>query len=147
MIRFFSGFDRVGWALGQLSLASACTTLAPNGAGLPPTAVQLVAPQIYRDWHLKTEACSGRIGEFSTIQFYVVPGVDSFPTEEGAKVGWWILEGGTSRIVLAGNLASQELVVRHEMLHALLQRAGHPTEYFVDRCHLTWESWNSDRGE
>jgi hypothetical protein len=145
--RYRGRLNQVGRKLGVLALTSACTTLAPSESSLPPGTVRLAEPEIYRDWYQKTEACSGRTGEFSTIQFYVVPGVDSFPTEEGAKVGWWILDGGTNRIVLAGNLASQELVVRHEMLHALLQRPGHPTEYFVDRCHLTWESWNSDRGE
>lgn len=33
-------------------------------------------------------------------------------------------------------------VVRHEMLHALLDRGDHPPEYFVSRCGLTWESWD-----
>lgn len=147
MIRCRGWWNQVVWRLGVSVLVSACTTLGPSEISLPPGAVRLAAPEIYRDWHLKTEECSGRTGEFPTIQFYVVPGVDSFSTEEGRKVGWWILEGGINRIVIAGNLAAQEMVVRHEMLHALLQRAGHPPEYFVDRCHLTWESWNSDRGE
>jgi hypothetical protein len=37
-------------------------------------------------------------------------------------------------------------VVRHEMLHALLGRQGHPSEYFVTRCGLTWASWGSQPG-
>jgi len=49
--------------------------------------------------------------------------------------------------VIAGNYAEHEMVVRHEMLHALLQREGHPTDYFVNRCHLTWESWSAAGGE
>jgi hypothetical protein len=55
----------------------------------------------------------------------------------------WNREGRINRIVIAGNYLNHEMVVRHEMLHALLQREGHPTDYFVDRCHLTWETWNS----
>ena len=48
-----------------------------------------------------------------------------------------------ARIVLAGNYETSEMAVRHEMLHHLLDRTGHPPEYFVTRCHLTWDSWNA----
>jgi hypothetical protein len=27
-------------------------------------------------------------------------------------------------------------LVRHEMLHALLQKGSHPTEIFVEACHV-----------
>jgi hypothetical protein len=35
-----------------------------------------------------------------------------------------------------------EMVVRHEMLHDLLGRPGHPDPPFGVGCPLTWESWN-----
>ncbi len=44
-------------------------------------------------------------------------------------------------IVLAGNFANDELVVRHEMLHALIGKDGHPASLFISACHLTWDSW------
>ena len=48
-------------------------------------------------------------------------------------------------IVVAGVFADSEMVVRHEMLHALLDQTGHPDGYFVDKCHLTWQSWGNER--
>jgi hypothetical protein len=127
-------------------LLSACSSLAPSEASLPIGATEIPVSASYQEWHSKTQACSGLSGDFSTIKFYVVPGVDSFPTSQGAKVGEWTSKGGINRIVIAGNYREHEMVVRHELLHALLRREGHPPEYFVDRCHLTWESWNGPQG-
>ena len=91
----------------------------------------------------RREACSGRTGNLATVQFYVVPGVETFETRDGPQVGVWIGEGASHRIVIAGNYQGNEMVVRHELLHTLLRQTGHPEEYFVNRCRLTWESWNS----
>lgn len=123
-------------------LTAACTALAPSEIALPSGAVQIAAPAIYREWLAKTEQCSGRTGDFSTLEFYVVPGVETFPTSDGSKVGEWVTAGRVNRIVIAGNYQGHEMVVRHELLHALLHAEGHPAEYFVNRCQLTWESWN-----
>jgi hypothetical protein len=35
-----------------------------------------------------------------------------------------------------------EMVVRHEMLHDLLGRPGHPDPPFGSGCPLTWATWN-----
>jgi hypothetical protein len=37
-----------------------------------------------------------------------------------------------------------EMVVRHEMLHDLLDRAGHPDPPFGNPCPLTWATWQGD---
>ena len=129
-----------------VGLVSGCSSLSPSEPSLPTGAVAVSAPPVYSEWHQLTQQCSGLSDDFSAIQFYVVPGVDAFPTAEGPKVGLWQREGGVNRIVIAGNYAEHEMVVRHEMLHALLQREGHPASYFVDRCHLTWESWSAAGG-
>jgi hypothetical protein len=128
--------------LGSLAL-SGCAALAPNQVVLPVGAVPVAAPAIYREWYQRTEACSGRSGNLEAVQFYVVPGVETFETRDGPQVGVWIGEGGSHRIVIAGNYQGHEMVVRHELLHTLLRQTGHPEEYFVSRCRLTWESWNS----
>ncbi len=131
-------------ALG--GLLSGCSSLSPSEPSLPAGATEIVAPIAYQEWHAKTEACSGLSGDFSTIKFYVVPGVETFSTKDGSKVGEWTSDGVTNRVVIAGNYQNFEMVVRHELLHSLLRKEGHPPEYFVDRCHLTWESWNGPRG-
>jgi hypothetical protein len=33
------------------------------------------------------------------------------------------------------------MVVRHEMLHDLMRRSGHPNPPFGSGCPLTWETW------
>ena len=129
-----------------VALGTSCATLAPSLSTLPLGAVAMTAPPVYQEWQRSTESCSGLAGDFSATKFYVVPGVNTFATEEGPKVGLWSREGKANRIVLAGNYAEHEMVVRHEMLHQLLGREGHPPEYFVSRCHLTWESWHAATG-
>lgn len=40
----------------------------------------------------------------------------------------------SNRIVLAGKTVATGYIVRHEMLHAIVHRDGHPPVYFQDRC-------------
>jgi len=141
-----SGFRRLPLAallIGLPGLGSGCASLAPSEGGLPLGAVQISPPAVYQDWAQRTRACSGLEGDLSTVQFYVIPGVQTFSTKDGDKVGLWSREGRTDRIVIAGDYENHEMVVRHEMLHALLKQEGHPADLFANRCHLTWETWNS----
>lgn len=103
----------------------------------------MTARSEYQAWFAKTEACAGIVGQLRSVQWFVVPNAETFPTPEGPKVGMWEKSGNAARIVIAGRYASHEMVVRHEMLHHLLDREGHPAEYFVERCHLTWETWSA----
>jgi hypothetical protein len=47
---------------------------------------------------------------------------------------WWVRNG--NRIYLPANALGEEWLVRHEMLHALLQTGTHPPEVFIDACHV-----------
>ena len=129
--------------LGLLGTLAACEVLGPPGA-LPENAQLILPPEEYRAWWNSTEACSGLSGRFGEIEWYVVPGASTIQTDHGPRVGVWSRSSEGTRIVLAGNYAGSELVVRHEMLHALLDRGGHPPEYFEDRCGLTWETWGRE---
>ena len=126
--------------LALLGTLAACETFCPPAA-LPAGAVRLAPPAQYLTWWEATEVCSGRSRSFERLEWYVVPGVRTFSTSAGARVGEWSHSSAGVRIVLADDYADNELVVRHEMLHALLDREGHPAEYFEQRCRLTWESW------
>jgi hypothetical protein len=126
--------------LGILGTLVACEVLGPPDP-LPENAQQILPPVEYEGWWNTTETCSGLDGSFGEIEWYVVPGANTIPTESGPRVGVWSRSSAGTRIVLAGNYAGSELVVRHEMLHALLGRGGHPPEYFENRCRLTWETW------
>ena len=63
---------------------------------------------------------------------FVVPGVDAFPADGRRDNGLWI--DHYRYIVLAEAGLSDSLLVRHEMLHDLLDRADHPAGLFVERC-------------
>ena len=120
-----------------------CSAFAPSEPDLPAGAIPLTAQPAYAAWFERTEACSGLGGQFKQIQWFVVPGAETFATNAGPKVGMWEKAGNTARIIIAGNYVGHEMVIRHEMLHHLLDREGHPPEYFVSRCRLTWESWSN----
>ena len=118
-----------------------CSSFSPGEPELPAGAIPISPRLEFRGWFERTEACSGISGQFQRIQWFVVPGAETFQTSAGPKVGMWEKNGGMARIVIAGRYLEHEMVVRHEMLHHLLDREGHPAEFFVTKCHLTWETW------
>jgi hypothetical protein len=98
------------------------------------------APAMYREWWAKTEACSGLSGDFDQIEWLVVPG-SGFPCSSGQCAGHW---ESKHRIFIAGDWTKNEMVVRHEMLHDLIGRPGHPNPPFGKGCPLTWATWTGD---
>lgn len=123
--------------------AAACGGFEPSQQALPELSVRIEAPASFRGWHAATQACSGLVNDFQAVEWYVVPGVDQFVVDGAPRVGLWQQVDGKSQIVIAGNYVNHEMVVSHEILHHLLGREGHPSELFVERCQLTWESWAS----
>ena len=128
-----------------VALATSCSTTAP-GDSLPEGAVPMEAPAAYAEWWQATESCADLGGSFGRVEWFLVPGVSSFPTEVGEKVGLWVKHGERRQIIIAEGYLEHEMVVRHEMLHDLLSREGHPEPYFAERCHLTWETWQGSTG-
>jgi hypothetical protein len=115
---------------GLLSLALACKeTTAPD---VPSTAVPLVTPARFALWWRLTQACSGTTGDFASVSWYVVPNATTLDFEGEQVNGYWI--GNPDRIVLADAYRDNGLLVRHEMLHALLHHSGHPRSAFVTAC-------------
>ena len=114
-----------------LPLLAACET--PIGPRLPTNAEPFTPPAVYREWWALTEACSGLQGDFTRIAWFRVPGAESIPLADGTLVnGRW--DRVSNRIVLAEESERFGDLVRHEMLHALLQGGGHPRDAFIGRC-------------
>lgn len=126
-----------------IALTAGCASFAPSEPGLPLAAVRFDAPSHFRAWFTRTEACSELRGSFEAIDWYVVPGVDSFLFEDQPRVGMWQRVEGRSQIVIAGNYLDHEMVVSHEILHHLLGREGHPASFFESGCALTWDAWGA----
>lgn len=92
-------------------------------------------PAIYETWWHEVESCSGKTGDFAAISWYYVPGSGGFGVGSGAElVGIW--QPQHHSITLADYVRQDGMVVRHEMLHAILQRADHPGDYFVQKCGI-----------
>jgi hypothetical protein len=114
---------------------------ALTACGFEPSGEEsMSAPTVYREWWAKTEACSGRTGDFDRIRWFEIPG-HSFDCPSGRCVGRWQTDG---RIFVAGDWLQHEMVVRHEMLHALIGHTGHPDLEFRQECRLTWDTWAGD---
>ena len=133
--------DRLAILASVGTLILGCAALEPTSA-LPEGAIQMEAPPSYGTWWDKTEGCAELTGRMDRVTWYVVPGVSTFQTESGEKVGFWTKSAEGTRIILAGDYRDHELVVRHEILPELLGRGGHPARYFRDRCHLTWYTFD-----
>ena len=111
--------------------AWACTSI--TDPPLDPRAVPVQPLSVYARWWSMVESCSGLQGSLSEVSWYEVPGSETveYPGDEASA--YW--SAASSRIVLAGKVTLSGVVVRHEMLHALLRNVkGHPREYFLERC-------------
>ena len=110
-----------------------CTT--PTEPRFPRDAIEIDAPPQFALWWRMTEACSGLRGDLGSIRWYVQTGVDALqiPGNQDGRYGgyWWALG---NRILLTEKAVTQPWLIRHEMLHALIGRVGHPRSQFVDRC-------------
>lgn len=124
---------------------TACDLVDP---WLAPGAEQFAPPAVYERWWSMVESCSGLSRQMGDVPFYVVPGVNRIPLENGDEVAaYWSPAGDW--IVIAEYYQMYGPVVRHEMLHALLRRTGHPRAIFLDRCagvNLCGSSCRSDAG-
>lgn len=124
-MRPFRSFVRA--ALAAVALVAgfiAChgpTEALPLGA----TSLEPLAP--YRTWWQLVEACSGLTGSFDAVNWYVAAVMN--PNDLSVDAVWI---PARNEIVLRD--PTNGGLVRHEMLHALLQRGGHPAEYFGDKC-------------
>ena len=113
------------------SVAVGChDSLAP--ATLPSGSVPMIAPETYARWWAETEACSGRKGTIKRVNWYMVPNSDFFWYGGETYDGYWFRYH--HQIILASASIPDSNVVRHEMLHDLLDDGNHPAEFFQKRC-------------
>jgi len=115
-----------------MSLALACDKATAPDISVPPGAVSLEAPARFALWWRLTQTCAATTGNFAGVSWYVVPNSTTV-TYQGKQVdAYWI--GNPDRIVLADARKNDGPIVRHEMLHALLHRNGHPRDAFLTAC-------------
>ena len=124
---------------------AACRSLVDPD--LPPNAAEFVPPPVYARWWAMTEACSRLSGDLSSISWFEVPGASTVLLDGKPVQGYWSF--ASNRIVIAGTGKLTGDIVRHEMLHALIQARGHPRAKFLEDCGgvvLCTEACISDAG-
>jgi hypothetical protein len=110
-----------------LLLLGACDWFGPS---MPDGAVPFDPPAVYREWWAKTESCSGQRGSFDRVEWWVIE-AHGFECSSGMCAGHW---DGNHGIVIARDWVEDPSIVRHEMLHDLLDDGGHPSPPFGKHC-------------
>lgn len=119
----------------ERALLAAFTILAGCGEGptVPTGAVPLDPPERFRALWAETETCAGKRRPFDAVRWYQVPGAWEVAADDGRPVAAFY-DLGADHVVIAGAYLTSDPLVRHEALHAILDRPGHPEEF--DRCDL-----------
>ena len=109
--------------------ATACTVFP--GSDFPESARPFVPPPQFRVWWEVVEACSGRRAPFDAVSWFQVP-VGELAIRGETAAGAWFVFG--NRIAIVNTWLTGGGLVRHEMLHAILETGDHPKEYFQQKC-------------
>ncbi|MDQ3950217.1 MAG: hypothetical protein M3282_07710 [Gemmatimonadota bacterium] len=113
-----------------LLLLAACE--APAAPVLADGAQRFQPPPAYQLWWEMTLQCSGRRAPLSGVRWYFVPGARTVEVNGERYAGYWSSAGNS--IVLAEEAMLDGSLVRHEMLHSLIDVGSHPREEFLGRC-------------
>lgn len=117
-------------ALAFAGLVAMTCALEPDGA------VPMDTPAHYREIWKQAEACSGLTGDFDRVRWNIVLGHD-FPCNSGKCIGEW---HRPHTITIASDWVTTDWVVRHEILHDLVNSGHWPgdTVLWGVKCHATW---------
>ena len=112
-----------------LALVSCLDPFAP-----PPRTYRFDPPFAYRVAWLEVENCSGLRGDFTRVKWFAIPG-PFFRCAEGNCQGMWVSPHDIYLSDFArSDSAGDYFTVRHEILHDLLGRGGHPPVFRT--CNL-----------
>ena len=113
-----------------MALVAACER--PVAPVLVDGARRFEPPPVYQLWWRMTLDCSGRPVPRSAVRWYFVPGAQLVQVNGQQYAGYWSSAGNS--IVLAEEVVLNGVLVRHEMLHALVGVGDHPRAEFLGRC-------------
>jgi hypothetical protein len=115
--------------IAAVAFATACERIVDPA--LPSTANSFSPPPVYDKWWTMVESCSGVSRPLANVTWFGIPG-SAFQLGSDIVTGYWT--AASNRIVLADSARLDGLVVRHEMLHALIRQSGHPRSAFLEKC-------------
>ena len=118
-----------GLALLSLAIVVCSSATEPK---LPNDAEEFSPPPVYSTWWNMTQACSRLTGSVSGVTWYSTAEVVHDLSTGDVIAGYWV--SGSNRVVLNSSVMMDGGIVRHEMLHALIQHGGHPRSQFLGNC-------------
>lgn len=125
-------FEIVAVLAGSLGLTFCDRLVGLVDPQFPSDAEEFSPPAVYATWWKMTEACSGMTGSLGAITWFKTnQALHNFPSGDPIG-GYWSSFG--NRIVLTNDIVLDGRSVRHEMLHALVRKGGHPRNQFLGNC-------------
>ena len=122
--------QRLFYALSLCLGTAACSDVFEPE--FPPNAVLIPSPPQYRVWWEVVESCSGHTADFNAVRWYRVPIGEGLTVDGESAAGAWF--AAENSIAIGDGWRTVGSLVRHEILHAVLQTGSHPAEYFVGAC-------------
>ncbi len=123
----------------NLRLAASLAAVVLSCAGCryePDGAAPLEVPAVYRQWWADLELCAQRSANFERIRFWKVKG-ETFPCPNGPCAGRW---QSPHHVYIAERWLENPSLVKHEMLHDLLNTGEHPPAVFGPAgCNVLWD--------
>jgi len=114
-------------------LAGACgDALSAPVAGAEP----FDPPATYSNLWTEVEGCSSLTGSMPLVRWYIVPGTTTFPCQYGACRGLWEAPHSIYLSDFAAHnfFGDDFFTVKHEILHDLVGKPGHPPVF--QQCGL-----------
>ena len=117
------------WPIVAAGLLASCEHLVDPP--LPAGAVRFTPPPVYSVWWEMTKSCSGINRSLESVDWYEAGG-NGFSINGELVSAYWSAAG--NQIILHSSVVRNGQIVRHEMLHALVQSKGHSREAFIAAC-------------
>ncbi|HJS43742.1 MAG TPA: hypothetical protein VJ755_09740 [Gemmatimonadales bacterium] len=104
----------------------------------PPGATRLDPPPIYKELWREVEGCSGLSRSMAWVNWFLVP-EHPFPCGTRFCAGLWVSPHNIylSDVAAHDQYGDNYLTVRHEILHELVRKPGHPPVF--SQCELLRE--------
>lgn len=112
-----------------LALAACSEPTAP----IPQDATEFTPPSHYAFWWSLTQQCSGRTARYEDVRWYSVPANYVAVQNGDTLTGEWFPR--TNQIVLSQSGLKDPELIRHEMLHSLMNQTTHARDAFLTRCN------------
>jgi hypothetical protein len=133
-MRRFSGFD-IQQSTFLLLLFAGCLNPFASDAPVPANAVSMTPSPAwgYPAYWAQVEADAGQNGDYDRIEWYLVPNGPWAHGDNATIRGLWMRRG--HRIYIANGFQRSGPVIRHEMLHDLLDDPSHRNPLFAYRAY------------